>query len=76
MGSLGEKWDPIDQIELKEEQRGFLPCSKNDRRCSSLKSDGQRGFNAAEEAMDYLARILVNIYLWRKKHGQYERGKE
>jgi len=72
MEPLSKKRRSIDKIELKEEQRSFLPSSKNDRRCSSLESSYRKNFDSKREAMSYLAKLLIDIGQWRARQEKYD----
>jgi hypothetical protein len=56
-------------IEPKEEQRRLLPCSEVSTRCSSLDFISNSPLVSEDMQLDYLASILVGIFLELKKHG-------
>jgi len=71
MKTPGKKRQTTNQmVESKEEQRSFLPGSKNGSRCSSLGNNSQTAYASDEEAMDYLASLLVKSVIWQKQNGK------
>lgn len=56
------------KVDSKEGQRGFLCRNKTGYRCPSL--DFTTNQTAEKAAVDYLAQILVRIFLSQHKHAQ------
>jgi hypothetical protein len=53
-------------LENKEEQRNLLCCNKGSSRCSSLQFNSNSPLVTEDIAMDYLAGVLVKIFLYHK----------
>ena len=68
MKKLGKSYKNAEsRIDSEEEQRGLLPSSKVSVRCSSLDVIRHKNEFASEEAaIEYLADILVDIFLSKK----------
>ena len=56
-------------VESKEGERGPLCCNKANVRSPSLGFNSNTGFVSEDDALDYLAGILVEIHLWNIEHG-------
>ena len=71
MNSLRKRRNTDSNIDSKEEQQGLLRSSKVSCRCSSLdciKPNGE--FVTEEVAIEYLADILVDIFLSYESNNQ------
>lgn len=62
------KKNPNNEIESKEEQRNLLSSNNGVHRCSSLGFNPNSDLISEEVALDYLAGILVRIFLSQQKN--------
>ena len=62
------KHSPDKKIESKEGQRQRLCSNKFGKRCPSLDIDFANDLASESEALDYLANILVRIFLSQRKN--------
>lgn len=67
---LRKRKTSITQVESKEGQRNLLRSSRSDTRCPSLDFNPNSELVTEDMALEYLAEILVDIYLAEIEHEQ------